>query len=102
MTLQRFGKIFLKMIEHVKDNKTKDTFLKSYPMYHITILAKTKEGLKNLYKLVSISHLDYFYKKPRILRSVLNKYAEGLILGSACEQGEVYRAIICRKAVKMK
>ena len=63
--------------------------------YHIVILAKNQIGVRNLYKLVSISHLKYIYRgRPRIPRAVLNEYREGLILGSACEAGELVRSMV--------
>ena len=62
--------------------------------WHIILLARTREGLVNLNRLVSISHLDYFRKTPHMPRAIISRYRQGLIIGSACEAGELFRAVL--------
>ncbi len=67
---------------------------KELPVFHVILLCKNRKGLYNLYKLVSASHKEHFYRRPRVPRSLLEKHREGLIVGSACEQGEIIQAIL--------
>ena len=103
------AKIFLDMTESLKlegvkdiENMTKSMSDKADPLklptYHMIILVKNLIGLKNLYKLVSKSYLEYYYRHPRIPKTILNEYREGLIIGSACEAGELFCAIRDNKA----
>ena len=70
---------------------------KKLKAYHAIILAKDYVGLRNLYELISLSHIDYYFRRPRIPKSNLIQHREGLILGSACEAGELYRALLDKK-----
>jgi len=72
--------------------------VKKLPTYHAIILAKNNTGRVNLYKLISESHLTYYAKRPRVPKSLFQKCREGLILGSACEAGELYRALLDEKS----
>ena len=74
----------------------KEVLKKKY--YHLIILVQNQIGLKNLYRIVSAAHTQYFFKKPRVPRSLLNQYREGLLLSPACEAGELYRAIVAGKS----
>ena len=93
---------FIKMLEErkitnltdVNSGLSTETSIKDAQTYHIIIMAKNYIGLKNLYKLVSEAHINYFYKKPRIPKSLISKYREGLVLGTACEAGELFKAVM--------
>ena len=98
------AEIFLKMVQKLVEDagitKVMDinhsmgqqNTAKTHP-YHIVLLVQNQTGLKNLYKIISASHLEYFQKKPRIPKSLLIRHREGLLVGSACEAGELFKAI---------
>ena len=104
------AEIFVKFIEMLKERGIEDlkklnqfgsqnkNAIKKLPSYHVIILAKNNIGRVNLYTLISRSHLNYFARQPRIPKSELSKYREGLIVGSACEAGELYQAILNDKS----
>lgn len=98
------GQIFLRLIQQLQEDTSAKTVqdinsslaggdIKKMKSHHMILLAKNQTGLKNLYQLISKSHLDYFYRNPRIPKSELIQHREGLLVGSACEAGELYRAI---------
>ncbi len=99
------GEIFLNLISRLKEDQGAKAVAeinsalaggnpKKLPSYHQIILVKNHTGLKNLYRLISASHLEYFYRHPRIPKSLLDQHREGLLLGSACEAGELFRAVV--------
>lgn len=104
------AEIFVKFVEMLKERNI--TTLKGInqfgdmnpnatrklPTHHIIILAKNDVGRYNLYQLISESHLTYYARRPRIPKSLLNQYREGLVIGSACEAGELYQAILNGKS----
>jgi DNA polymerase-3 subunit alpha (Gram-positive type) len=103
------GKIFLDMLRLMQTDKSMEKVTeinerlgevdyKKLPSYHFVALAKDDIGLKNLYRVVTKSHINHFYKTPRITKSNLIKHREGLLLGSACESGELFRAILERRS----
>ena len=103
------AEIFVKFVEMLKErdittladvNRFGDTnadAIKKMPTYHAIILAKNDVGRVNLYRLISLSHLTYYARRPRIPKSEFLRHREGLIIGSACEAGELYSAIIDNK-----
>lgn len=105
---EMLARIFCKLITMFSEKESVDTIddinkllkdvdPRQLEMYHQIILVKNQAGLKNLYKLISYGFLDYYRMKPRIPLSVLQEHREGLIVGSACEAGEVFRAIVKHK-----
>ncbi|RBP95284.1 DNA polymerase-3 subunit alpha (Gram-positive type) [Cytobacillus firmus] len=99
------GYLLLKMLKHAdgkgieyhdqfNDNMGQGNAYQRARPAHCTLLAQTEEGLKNIFKLVSISHLEYFYRVPRIPRSVLQKHRAGILVGSGCDKGEVFEGMM--------
>ncbi|MBD8925561.1 MAG: PHP domain-containing protein, partial [[Eubacterium] rectale] len=100
------AEIFVKFIQMLKDRgvdnldevnqmaKSSVEMIRKMPTYHAIILATCDQGRTNLYRLTSLAHIKYYNKRPRIPKSEFVKYHDGLLIGSACEAGELYRAIL--------
>ncbi|MCY0892057.1 MAG: PolC-type DNA polymerase III [Acidibacillus sp.] len=100
------GRVFYKLLEEAKvqhgvsgladlasvSAKSGD-FARSRP-YHATVLVQSQSGLRNLYRLISAAHVDYFYREPRTPRQLLKQYREGLLIGSGCKLGELFQALL--------
>ncbi|RSK45097.1 PolC-type DNA polymerase III [Bacillus canaveralius] len=80
--------------DQLNDNMGQGNAYQRARPYHCTLLAQTEAGLKNLFRLVSIAHLNYFYRVPRIPRSQLEKFREGILVGSGCDKGEVFEGMM--------
>lgn len=87
---------------HQLNENTGDRDLSRLRPFHAIILVKNQAGMKNLYKLISMSHLDYFYRVPRIPRSQLVKHREGLIIGSGCEKGELFETALNKSPAEVE
>jgi DNA polymerase-3 subunit alpha (Gram-positive type) len=83
----------IQYLDELNDYKGEGDFHRLRPS-HCILLAKNQVGLKNLYKLISLSHMQYFHRTPRIPRSILQQYREGLIIGSGCDKGEVFEGMM--------
>lgn len=104
------AEIFMKFVQMLRDqniNTLKEVnqfgdmnpnAIRKLPTYHVIILIQNDIGRFNLYQLISQSHLTYYNRRPRIPKSVLNRHREGLIVGSACEAGELYQAILNKRS----
>ncbi len=100
------AEVFLKLLDMVLEkadgkgetNIDNNPGLLKNPRHHIILLAQNYVGLKNLYQLISLSNLKYFYRKPIMPRSVMEQYREGILIGSACEAGELYQAVLSGKS----
>ncbi len=90
----------LNSLEQINKEYLKSFDIKKAPTYHVIILAKNQIGLKNLYKLISFSNLDYYQRRPRLPKSLIEEYREGLIIGSACEAGEVFKGVLAGKSME--
>ena len=84
----------IKYVDDLNQHMEENNAYRHARPFHVTLYAQTQAGLKNLFKLVSLSNVEYFYRVPRIPRTVLTKYREGLLLGTACSSGEVFTAMM--------
>ncbi len=92
--LSKLSEMGIETLDSINTTLSGNVDIRTMPTYHCILLVQSQEGMQNLYKIISASGLDYYYRRPRVPKSLIQKYRKGLLVGSACEAGELYRILL--------